>query len=222
MTNPDREAEKAAAATAAVAEIAAGMLVGLGSGTTAAYAVDALGRRVRGGLRIRATATSLATARAAEAAGIAILDFADLAAVDLCVDGVDAIDPAFRAIKGGGGAHVRERIVAAAATRMIAIADSTKPVAALAGPVPVEILPFARASAFARIEELGGRPVLREGRLSDQGNLLVDCAFETLDVERVAAGLAAIPGLVGHGLFLDEIDVLIVGTADGVERRTRP
>lgn len=222
MTDPDREAEKAAAATAAVAEIAAGMLVGLGSGTTAAYAVDALGRRVRGGLRIRATATSLATARAAEAAGIAILDFADLAAVDLCIDGVDTIDPAFRAIKGGGGAHVRERIVAAAATRMIAIADSTKPVAALTGPVPVEILPFARASAFARIEALGGRPVLREGRLSDQGNLLVDCAFETLDVKRVAAGLAAIPGLVGHGLFLDEIDVLIVGTADGVERRTRP
>ncbi|MDO6415055.1 ribose-5-phosphate isomerase RpiA [Sphingomonas sp. BIUV-7] len=220
---PNRDAEKARAAEAAVAEIESGMLVGLGTGTTAAHVVSALARRVAEGLSVTTVATSLGTARSAQAAGLAVLDFADVAAVDLCVDGVDEIDPALRAIKGGGGAMLREKIVAQAAARMIAIADGSKSVATLSRAIPIEILPFARASVLAAVGRLGGEPLLREGRISDQGNLLADCDFADMsDLPRLAALLSAIPGLLGHGLFLDEIDVLMVGEDESVKRCDRP
>lgn len=220
---PDREAEKELAAEAAVAEVEAGMLIGLGTGTTAAFAIAALGRRISAGLSIRAAATSLATARAAMAAGLDVLDFADLAVVDLCIDGVDEIDPSLRAIKGGGGAMLREKIVASSATRMIAIADASKRVPALARAVPVEILPFARSSVVAALGRLRGETILREGTISDQGNLLGDCHFGDMsDPAGLAAAMSAIPGLLGHGIFLDEIDVLIVGNAGKIERYDGP
>jgi ribose 5-phosphate isomerase A len=218
----DRDIEKRIAAEAAVTEVEAGMLVGLGTGTTAAHAIAALARRAGEGLRVRATATSLATAGAAEAAGLTVLDFADLAAVDLCIDGVDEIDPAFRAIKGGGGAMLREKIVAASAARMIAIADGSKPVPALSRAVPVEILPFARESVLASLRRIGGEPLVRTGRLSDQGNVLADCGFADMsDLPALAAALSAIPGLLGHGIFLDEIDALIVGQGTQLLSQTR-
>jgi len=217
-----REAEKCAAAKAAIAEVEAGMLVGLGTGTTAAFAIAALGRRVAEGLAVRTVATSLATARAAEAAGLAVLDFADCASVDLCIDGVDEIDPTFRAIKGGGGAMLREKIVAASATRMIAIADGSKRVATLTRAVPIEILPFARESVLAALRRIGGTPVLRAGT-SDQANLLADCGFADMsDLAALAATLDAVPGLLGHGIFLGEIDVLIVADGGSVQRCDRP
>jgi ribose 5-phosphate isomerase A len=220
---PDREAEKALAAEAAVAEVESGMLVGLGTGTTAAFAIAALARRAGQGLRIQTAATSLTTARAAEAAGLIVLDFADLAAVDLGIDGVDEIDPALRAIKGGGGAMLREKIVARAATRMIAIADASKRVGRLTRAIPVEILPFARTSVLAELKGLGGEAVLREARVSDQGNLLADCRFADMgDLPALAAALAAIPGLLGHGIFLDEIDTLILGGDGIIGRCDRP
>jgi ribose 5-phosphate isomerase A len=220
---PDREAEKALAAEAAVAEVQSGMLVGLGTGTTAAFAIAALARRAGQGLRIQTAATSLATARAAEAAALVVLDFADLAAVDLGIDGVDEVDPGLRAIKGGGGAMLREKIVARAATRMIAIADASKRVGRLTRAIPVEILPFARASVLAELKRLGGEAVLREGRVSDQGNLLADCHFSDMgDLPALAAVMAAIPGLLGHGIFLDEIDTLILGGDGIIERCDRP
>jgi ribose 5-phosphate isomerase A len=219
---PDLQDEKRRAAEAAVAEVEAGMLVGLGTGTTAAFAIAALGRRVADGLTVRTVATSLASARAAEAAGLVVLDFADCASVDLCIDGVDEIDPAFRAIKGGGGAMLREKIVAASATRMIAIADGSKRVATLTRAVPVEILPFAQASVLAALRGLGGEPVLRGGT-SDQGNLLADCRFRDMgDLAGLAGSLEAVPGLLGHGIFLSEIDVLIVANDQSVERCDRP
>ena len=137
---------KRSAAQAAVAEIGPGMRVGLGSGSTAAFAIDALARRVRGGLRCKAVATSQRTAERAKAAGIDLLNLEKVAEVDLCIDGVDEIDSDFRAIKGTGGAMLRERIVATAARRMVAIADASKAVSKLgARPVPVELLPLARA-----------------------------------------------------------------------------
>lgn len=213
---------KQKAAEAAVAEVGDGMLVGLGTGTTAAFAISALARRVRDeGLRITAAATSLATERAARAAGIAVLAFDDLAAVDLCLDGADEIDPEFRAIKGGGGAMLREKIVATAATRMVCIVDASKPVATLGRPLPVEVLPFAHAFVTDAIRALGGDPIARPAR-SDQGNLLVDCAFGPIaDPTGLAHTLDAIPGLLGHGLFLTEIDALCIGDEAGVERRER-
>ena len=224
----DREAQKRAAAEAAVAEVEAGMLVGLGTGTTAAYAIAALARRHAEGLRITCVATSLATAATAEAAGLTIRDMGEVATVDLAIDGVDEIDPALRAIKGGGGAMLREKVVAAAATSMIAIADAGKAVPRLGvHPVPVELLPFASAAVAARVAALGATPVLRHQAdgapfATDQGNHVLDCAFDALDdPAAIAAALAAIPGVLGHGLFLDEIDALYLGTDEGVVRTGR-
>jgi ribose 5-phosphate isomerase A len=224
------ELAKQRAAEAAVAEIESGMLVGLGTGSTAAFAISGLGRRIREeGLRVRAVGTSLATEAAARAEGIPMLDFADVARVDLCIDGADEIDPDLRAIKGGGGAMLREKIVAASAARMICIVDGAKPVARLGAnhALPIEVLPFARDFVSQAIRDLGGDPVLRRAKnggpaLSDQNNLLIDCGFGMIDDPAGLAGkLSIIPGLLGHGLFLDEIDALIVGTDAGVQRHER-
>ena len=222
------EGQKQPAAIAAVAEIERGMIVGLGTGTTAAYAISELARRVAEGLEVRAVATSERTAQAASAAGIDILDFSTVDTIDLAIDGVDEIDPTFRAIKGGGGAMLREKIVAEAAQRMIAIADAGKPIAQLgARPVPLEVLPFACALVLRRARELGCEPSLRQAGTqpfrTDQGNLVIDCHFDVLpDPEALATSLSAIPGMLGHGLFLREIDTLYLGTAGGVERHDRP
>lgn len=216
-------AQKQRAARAAVAEVADGMVVGLGTGSTAAYAVAALGERVAAGLTVRAVATSLHTHAAARAAGIDVIALPASGVIDLCIDGVDEIDPEFRAIKGGGGAMLREKVVAQAATRMIAIADGSKTVARLgARPVPLEVLDFARGLVAREVRALGGVAVLRAGVLSDQRNPLLDCDFGTIDSpEALAAALSAIPGMLGHGLFLREIDSLYIGTDRDFIRRDR-
>ena len=221
---------KRAAAEAAVAEIRSGMLVGLGTGSTAAFAVDALARRVDEGLRIQAVATSERTADHAARLGIALLPLEDVAEIDLCIDGVDEIDRALRAIKGAGGAMLREKIVASAARRMVAIADGTKAVGVLgARSVPVEVLPLARAFAARQLAHLGCDPVLRrdgQGSIvrTDQGNVILDCRFASLeeDLAALAAGMSGIPGVLGHGLFLTEIDALYLATIRGVARTERP
>ncbi|AMK22951.1 ribose-5-phosphate isomerase RpiA [Rhizorhapis sp. SPR117] len=220
--------QKRAAAEAAVAEIADGMLIGLGTGTTASFAIQALGRRVAHGLSVRAVATSDRTAAAAAAAGIALVDPADVAALDLCIDGVDEIDPFFRAIKGAGGTMLREKILASAARRMVAIADSSKAVGRLgARPVPVEVLPLAKRFVERGIVAAGGEPQLRlDARgcpwRTDQGNIILDCAFGPIgDPVALAARLAEIPGLLGHGLFVSEVDALYLGTPDAVVRSER-
>lgn len=224
MTGPDRrDDEKRCAAQAAAALVADGMLVGLGTGSTVAFLLDALAMRVRDGLRIRTVATSLATERRARELGIPVEPFAPLASVDLAIDGVDEVDGELRAIKGGGGALLREKIVAQAAARMVAIADGSKQVERLGSrPVPLEVLDFALGFVTARVEALGGQPRRREGALTDQGNPLLDCAFGRIsDPARLAAELQAIPGVLAHGLFLDEIDALCVGTPDGAQWRER-
>lgn len=227
MTAEATTQAKARAAHAATDEVADGMLVGLGTGSTAALAIAALGARVAAGLRITAVATSLETERAARAAGIAVLPFDGIDRVDIAIDGADEVDPGLRAIKGAGGALLREKIVAQAAARMICIVDEGKLVSRLgARPVPVEILPFARAFVAQAVRALGGEPALRMagGRpvLTDQGNLLLDCHFAAIeDPERLAVQLQAVPGLLAHGLFLSEIDVLLVGDGAGVTRRIR-
>ncbi len=161
---------KRKAAEAAVAEIESGMLVGLGTGSTAAFAISALGRRIREGLRVTAVGTSLATEAAARWRGIAMLDFADVARTDLVIDGADEIDSAFRAIKGGGGAMLREKIVAASATRMICIVDSDKPVATLghAGRCRSRCCRSRATYVSDAVRALGGEPVVRiaAGRLA--------------------------------------------------------
>ncbi|HEX8420110.1 MAG TPA: ribose-5-phosphate isomerase RpiA [Sphingomonas sp.] len=216
--------DKRIAAEAAVAEIQAGMLVGLGTGSTARFAIDALGRRVREGLAVRAVATSEASERQARALGIEILDFAGVERVDLTIDGVDEIDHRCRAIKGAGGAMLREKTVAAASRRMVVIADGSKRVAALgAAPVPVEILPFACASILAA---LGGAPVLRltnhsEPYRTENGNWIADVRYDLDDPRAVAQRLDSIPGVLGHGLFLDEVDAAYIACRGVVTRLER-
>ena len=225
MTTDD---QKRAAAWAAVEEVRSGMLVGLGTGSTAAHAVRRLGDMVREGLRIRAVATSVATENLAKAMGIPLLDFASIDAVDLAIDGVDEIDDRLFAIKGAGGAMLREKIIAAAARRMIVIADASKRSAAIGrAPVPVEVLPFARGFVRAQLDRLGAQTALRLSNgapfRTDQDNLVVDCVFAALsDAKGLAASIAEIPGALGHGLFLIEVDTAYIGGDNGVIRLDRP
>lgn len=213
--------QKRAAAQAAIDEVVAGMVVGLGSGTTVAEAILLLGDRVAGGLRITAVATSRATAVLARCASIPLVDFADHTTVDLVIDGVDEIDPAFRAIKGAGGAMLREKVVGAAAIRMIAIADASKQVARLGTrPLPVEVLPFAFSFVASALADLGLVAALRstgaKPYMTDQENWILDCTGGDLSQpDALAASIAAIPGVLGHGLFLCEIDALYVAGRDG-------
>ncbi|KQN03187.1 MULTISPECIES: ribose-5-phosphate isomerase RpiA [Sphingomonas] len=212
--------DKKAAAIAAVAEVQDGMLVGLGTGSTAAFAIQALGDRVAQGLQIRAVVTSEASGKLARELGIEILDFATIAHVDLTIDGADEIDSRCFAIKGAGGAMLREKIVAAASARMVVIADSSKRVDRIgAAKLPVEVLPFAIAYVMHVLTDMAAAPKIRDNYRTDQGNLVIDCHFATLDDPRAtAATLAAIPGILGHGLFLDEVDAAYIAT-DGVVTR---
>lgn len=217
--------DKRLAAEAAVAEVANGMLIGLGTGSTAAFAIDAIGRRIAAGLRVRAVATSIASAKRAAALGIAVLDFADTAAVDLTIDGADEIDGALHAVKGAGGAMLREKAVATASARMVVIADGSKRVERLgAARLPVEVLPFARAFVWARLEALCDRIEARGGGAyrTDNGNLVADLrGWDASDPARLTAILQAIPGVVGHGLFLTEVAAAYVAEGGVVTRLER-
>lgn len=214
--------DKRAAAYAAVAEVRPGMLVGLGTGSTAAFAIERLGALVRGGLDIGAVATSLRTEQLARAAGIALLDFATVDSVDVTIDGADEIDGRLCAIKGAGGAMLREKIVAAASRRMIVIADSTKRVDRIGrAKLPVEVLPFGLTFAANRLAGLGARTEIRDAR-SDQGNVLIDCFFADMpDPSPLTTAISAIPGVLGHGLFLDEVDCAYIGDSGRVIRLDR-
>lgn len=217
-----RDALKRAAALAAVAEVEDGMIVGIGTGTTASFAIAALAQRAIAGLRVSTVATSIASARLATSLGLRVIAFDDLHAVDIGIDGVDEIDGRLHAIKGAGGALLREKIVAAAAGQMIIIADEAKQVAQIgARALPVEVLPFAGGFVARRVADLGARVVLRlagsEWYQTDQQNHILDCHFGPIDQpERLAAQLACIPGLLGHGLFLTEIDRAYIAMPAGV------
>ncbi|TCP93795.1 ribose-5-phosphate isomerase [Sphingomonas sp. PP-CE-1A-559] len=215
--------DKKAAASAAVAEVQDGMLVGLGTGSTAALAIQALGDRVAQGLQICAVVTSEASGKLARELGIAILDFATIAQVDLTIDGADEIDSRCFAIKGAGGAMLREKIVAAASARMVVIADGSKRVDRIgAAKLPVEVLPFAIAYVMRVLMDMGAAPMVRDNYRTDQGNLVIDCHFADLEDPRAtAATLAGIPGILGHGLFLDEVDAAYIATNGVVTRLER-
>lgn len=214
------EDDKRLAAEAAVAEVRDGMIVGLGTGSTAAFAIQALARRCAAGLRIEAVATSEASTAAALDGGIIVRDFADVATLDLAIDGADEIDRRLWAIKGAGGAMLREKTVAAAARRFVVIADGSKRVEAIgAAKLPVEVLPFARAFVMRQLQALGATVTVRPGYRTDNGNLVADCRFVAMpDPRSLAAAIAAIPGALGHGLFLDEVDAAYIAS-DGIVTR---
>lgn len=200
--------DKKRAAEAALAEVQDGMLLGIGTGSTVAFLIAALIERRP---RITCVATSTASEAAARAGGLSLRDMAEVSRLDLTIDGADEIDARFHAIKGGGGAMLREKIVAAASDRMVVIADAAKQVAAIgAAKLPVEVLPFARAFVAARLERLSARVVLRDAG-TDNGNCILDAHFGTIpDPEALAAAIDAIPGAIGHGLFLHEIDAAYI------------
>lgn len=216
MSQQDREKQLAAAT--AVREVHSGMRVGLGSGSTALHAVRLLGERVSKGLEIVGVPTSRETARAAREAGIPLDDLDERPRLDLTIDGTDETDHRLRLIKGGGGALLREKIVASASGRMIVVADASKVVDTLgAFPLPVEVIPFALGVVRARIRRLGVEPVLRKAKdgagpfATDEGNLILDCPFRAIeDPESLDATLSRIPGVVEHGLFLGLATEVIV------------
>jgi len=219
--------DKRIAAEAAVTEIQDGMLVGIGTGSTVAFAIRAIAARLTELRKAIFFATSIATEQAARDVGIPIGRFALASRLDLTIDGADEIDPALRVIKGAGGALLREKIVAEASERMVAIADASKRVERLgAAPLPVEVLPFARSFVAARLAGLGAEPMLRmaaEGAWrSDQGNVIFDCHFVSFpDPVDLAVALQAIPGVMGHGLFLREVDAAYVADAGIVTKMER-
>lgn len=211
--------DKRRAAEAALDEVQDGMLLGIGTGSTVAFLIEALIARHP---RITCVATSEASMAAARAGGLDVRDMADVSRVDLTIDGADEIDARLYAIKGGGGAMLREKIVAAASDRMVVIADASKRVAAIgAAKLPVEVLPFARSYVHARLEALGARVALRDG-ITDNGNLILDAHFGRIpDPRALATALDAIPGALGHGLFLDEVDAAYIAADGAVERIER-
>lgn len=207
------------AAHAAVAHVRDGMIVGLGSGDTAARAI-----RLLAGRAIVGVATSEKSAALARSIAIEVIAPDDVATIDLTIDGADEIDPALRLIKGGGAAHTREKLVARASKELIIVADADKRVARLGERMrlPVEILPFGARWTLARLHGLGLDPRVRAGVTTDNGNLLADCALGAVDdLPALAAAIKALAGVVEHGLFLDEATLAYVGTASGVERLAR-
>jgi ribose 5-phosphate isomerase A len=213
------EGQKQAAAERALELIRPGTIIGLGTGSTARYFIDALARKVREGLKVRAVVTSLESKAQAEAAGIPTTERVD-GSIDLAVDGADEIDPAVNCVKGRGGAMLREKIVAHTSRRFVLIADQSKLVGRLGrGPVPVEILPFLWEATSRAVESLGGRPELRMAAgkpfRTDNGNLILDTSFGAVDAS-LGAALHAIPGVIEHGLFFGMAHGAIIGSASGV------
>jgi len=213
LTSPV-ERYKAAAARAAAELVSDGERVGLGTGSTVAHLLPALATRELA--RVRYAATSPATQRAARDLGLVVLSLDELGTLDIAIDGADQIDPSGWLIKGGGAAHTREKIVAAAARRFVVIASAEKAVAQLSAPVPIEILVFGAQSTLRAIAPAK----LREVPASPDGNLIADYLGAVEDAEQLARWLSGTPGVVEHGLFPPSMisDILIAG-ADGVEHR---
>jgi len=230
--NPHADNRPDALAIAAISEITSGMLVGLGTGRTASRGVLALADRVRvEGLRIRCVPTSHASETLARAYQLPLVDFAMEEEVDFLFDGADEVDPMLRMVKGAGGAMIRERIVAYAAKRRVYMVDEKKMVSRLGerATLPVAVLAFGLASTRASLRRFGLNGVVRrtlDGHLflTDNGALIVDVTLdEQSDYDELAAQIRAIPGVIDHGLFLNEADEVIVETSAGkIERLTRP
>jgi ribose 5-phosphate isomerase A len=218
---------KAAAAEAALAHVDDGMVVGLGTGSTAAAFIDQLAGAVADGLAVTGVPTSLETERRAREQGIPITPLATVDRVDLAVDGADQVTSGGVLIKGGGGAVLRERLVADMAAEFVVIVDSTKLTTVLDHPVPVVIAPAARGVIRRRLEEAGAVPRLRTGdgrlgpTLTDDHAMIIDADFGDIDdPDRCAATIAAIEGVLAHGLWPTLCDLLIAADQGGTVTET--
>jgi ribose 5-phosphate isomerase A len=226
------EEEKKNAALEAVKHVKDGFVVGLGSGSTAAYAIEELGNRIRREkLQVLGVPTSYQAFTLAVRNGIPITTLEEHPKVDLAIDGADQIDSQLNMIKGMGGALAREKIVASASKENIIVADESKKVVTLGEnnhPVPIEVLPFAVSFVAAKIKEIGGTPVLREGKgkvgpvITDNGNVIIDADFRLmLKPAEVECALKRLPGVVETGLFINLADIVYIGKRSGTERLAR-
>lgn len=220
--------EKEAAARASVRFVNDGDVVGLGTGSTAAYVVRFLGERVQAGLKIVGIPTSVRTKELAASLGIPLTTLNECQQIDVAIDGADEFDPKLQLTKGGGGALLREKIIASASRQFVVIADSSKQVAVLgAFPLPVEVIPFAEALVAKKIAALGGRVKLRQSPdgtpfITDEGHHILDCRFGRItDPPTLARKLSDTPGVVEHGLFINMATVVLMGKGDEVEEFRR-
>lgn len=220
--------EKEAAARASVRFVNDGDVVGLGTGSTAAYVVRFLGERVQAGLKIVGIPTSVRTKELAASLGIPVTTLDECLQIDVAIDGADEFDPKLQLIKGGGGALLREKIIASASRQFVVIADSSKQVAVLgAFPLPVEVIPFAEALVAKKIAALGAKVNLRQSPdgkpfITDEGHHILDCRFGQIpDPPALARKLSDTPGVVEHGLFINMATVVLMGKGDEVEEFRR-
>ena len=216
--------EKEAAARASLRFVRNGQIVGLGTGSTAAYAVRFLGEQVRAGLKIHGIPTSVHTREMAISLGIPLTTLEEFQQIDVTIDGADEVDPNLNLIKGGGGALLREKIIASATRQLVIIGDSGKKVPMLGEfPLPVEIIAFAQPLLTRRIAALGAKVTLREdasGRpfITDEGHHILDCRFGQIpDPPALARQLEAMPGVVEHGMFIGMASVVLIANGDEVQ-----
>lgn len=224
MTSNDIDHLKKAAALKAIEFVRDGMVIGLGTGSTAKHLVIALGDKVRAGMKLRGVPTSQETAALAKQAGISLINRENRWEIDLAIDGADQVDPSFNLIKGGGGALLKEKIVAASAKQFIVMVDHTKQVPVLGGsfPLPIEVIPFGWGNTAREIEILTkSRVVLRERNgtpfKTEAGHLILDVHIDRISQPaELETALNCIPGVVETGLFVGRTNILIVGTPQGV------
>ncbi len=215
--------EKEAAARASLQFVKDGQVVGLGTGSTAAFFIKLLAEKVRAGLRIRGIPTSLRSGELAQSLGIPLTTLDECQDIDVTVDGADEVDPQLRLIKGGGGAMLREKIVASATKKLVIVADASKQVAVLGKfPLPVEVIGFAQALVAKRIGELGAQVSVRrreDGQpyMTDEHHHILDCRFGLIrDPDALAQELSDMPGIVEHGLFVGMAKVVLFARGDEI------
>ncbi|GMK41278.1 ribose-5-phosphate isomerase A [Paenibacillus sp. CCS19] len=213
---------KKAAADKAVELIQNGMTVGLGTGSTAYWAIHRIAERIKEeGLQLKAVSSSKNSEELALQLGIPIIPFAEVESIDMTIDGADEVDRDNHLIKGGGGALLREKIIASNSKRFVVIVDESKLVKTLGKfPLPIEIVPFAAELTIRRLEQLGCKPVIRKAEQStfvtDNGNWIVDCHFDEIaSPGALGDRIKTIPGVVEHGLFIQMAHTVVVGHADG-------
>ncbi len=227
MTSLDLDHLKRQAALKALDYVQDGMIVGLGTGSTAKHVVAGLGERVRAGLNIRGIPTSHETAALAKQIGIPLIETEDAWVIDVAIDGADQVDPQLNLMKGGGGALLKEKIVAASARRFIVVVDYTKQVPHLGNsfPLPIEVIPFGWGSTARQLEAVGGKALLRErnGEVfrTEAGHYIVDLRLGAIHhPAALETQLNQIPGVVETGLFVGRTSLLIVASPDGVVVRS--
>jgi ribose 5-phosphate isomerase A len=215
--------EKEAAARASLRFVKDGQVVGLGTGSTVAYFIQALGEQVKSGLRIRGIPSSVRSKEMATGLGIPLTTLDECQEIDVTVDGADEVDPQLRLIKGGGGALLREKIVASASRQLVIVADATKRVPVLGSfPLPVEVIKFAQALVAKKIQALGATVEMRRKEdgtpyLTDESNYILDCWFGQIpDADGLARQLSDMPGVVEHGLFIGMASVVLVANGSEV------